>query len=78
MDKTHNTVLNLFQSDGKPKIIMAEMCKQEGINDCGLFAIAAATALAFGSKPARLQQSNMRQNLLKCIKDGIMTLFPIV
>ena len=56
---TQNTVLNLFETDDKPKIIMAKMCKQEGLNDCGLFAIAAATALACGLNPAELQQFSM-------------------
>ena len=36
---------------------MSKSIKQEGVNDCGIFAIAAATALAFGSAPVQLQQS---------------------
>ena len=33
---------------------MSKISKQ-GVNDCGVFAIAAATALAFGSVPVQLQ-----------------------
>ena len=36
---------------------MSKSIKQEGVNDCGIFAIAAAAALAFGSAPVQLQQS---------------------
>ena len=42
---TQNIILNIFQITGKPKLRMAEMCKQDGVNDCGLLAIATATAL---------------------------------
>ena len=44
---------------------MSEISKQEGVNDCGLFAIAVALALVFGSAPVQLQQSDMRGHLLK-------------
>ena len=57
---------------------MAKMCKQEGVNDCSLFANATATTLGCGLNPAELQQFNMRHHLLKCFKDGTMTPFPIV
>ena len=56
---------------------MSESSKQEGVNDCGIFAIAAATALAFGSAPVQLQQSGMRDHILKCFEDGTMIPFPI-
>ena len=64
-------ILSLFQIDGEPE--MAGMCKQGGASDCGLFAIATATALAFGSYSTQFQQGSMRQHLVKCFKDGVMT-----
>ena len=42
---TQKIIFNLFETNGKTKLQMAEMSKQ-GVNDCGVFAIAAATALA--------------------------------
>ena len=73
---TQNIILSLLETNGKPRITMAEMSKQEGMNDCGVFAIAAATALAFGLAPVQLQKSGMRGHLLKCFEDGAMTPFP--
>ena len=75
---TQKVVLNLFETSGEVTLKMAEMSKQEGMHDCGVFAIAAATALAFGVNPVQLRQSNMREHLLKCFEDGAMTLFPTV
>lgn len=72
---TESLILNLFQNDGSPKLEMARMHKQKGGNDCGLFAIAVATALAFGSNPFQFQQSGMREHLLKCFEDRVMTPF---
>ena len=41
-------IFQLFETEDKPKINMLQLCKQEGGSECGLFAIATATALAFG------------------------------
>ena len=76
--ETQNIIFNLFESNGQPKLTMSEISKQDGVNDCGVFAIAAATVLAFGSAPVQLQQSGMRQHLLKCFEDGSMTPFPTI
>jgi len=38
---------------------MAKMYKQEGVNDCGLFANAAAITLACDLNPAELHQFSM-------------------
>lgn len=53
------------------------MQKQRGWDDCGLFAIAVATAFAFGVDPAEVtfQQDAMRAHLVKRFEDGLMTLF---
>ena len=45
---TQKIILNLFETRGKTKLKVAEMSTQEGVNDCGVFAIAAATVVAFG------------------------------
>ena len=73
---SRNTIMNLFESSCVPVLTMAEMSKQEGVNDCGVFAIAAATALAFGSDPLQVQQSRMREHLLICFERGSISPFP--
>ena len=52
---TQKLILNLFETTGKVDLKMVEMSKQEGTQDCGIFAIAAATAITFGVNPVQLQ-----------------------
>lgn len=51
---------------------------QAGGSDCGLFAIAFATALALGKQPGqyRFDQTKMRQHLCKCLESRKIKLFP--
>ena len=60
-------------------IQVPDMQRQNGGNDCGLFAIAAATALCNGVDPASVivEQSKMRTHLIKTFKDLHLQLFPI-
>ena len=53
--------------------------KQVGSNDCGLFAIAIATALAYKTDPTYLifMQDEMRAHLADCIVQQKLTPFPI-
>ena len=53
--------------------------KQAGVNDCGLFAIAYATALCLGKSPGkyRFKQDLFRKNLLTCLEHQRFTMFPI-
>ncbi len=50
---------------------------QSGSYDCGLFAIAFATALAYGNPPGLflIDQEKMRLHLRKCIEDDQITPF---
>ena len=50
-----------------------------GSSGCGLFAIANATALAFGNSPGNFQyhQEKMRQHLWQCFEKREMALFPV-
>ncbi len=52
---------------------------QSGSYDCGLFAIAFATALVFNEQPGRFlfDQHLMRAHLLECFKHRRMTQFPV-
>jgi len=47
--------------------------------DCGLFAIAFATALAYGEQPGHclLDHNKMREHLLKPLQEGEMTPLPL-
>ena len=52
---------------------------QSGGYDCGLFAVAFATALVLGKNPGQFlfDQTAMRKHLWKCLKSGRMTMFPV-
>ena len=52
---------------------------QSGTYDCGLFAIAFATALVHNEHPGKFlfNQDSLRQHLMKCLQLGEMTMFPV-
>jgi len=56
-----------------------DVAMQSGSYDCGLFAIAFATALALGEKPElfSFEQSKMRTHLRQCLEKGEMEMFPV-
>lgn len=60
------------------KIIMKSVQQQITHVDCGVFAIAFATALAFGMDPSKLRfdVSKMRPHLVECLKLKKMSPFP--
>lgn len=51
---------------------------QNGSSDCGLYAIAFATAIAFGDDPGLclFDQEKMRQHLYHCLEAGRLDPFP--
>lgn len=59
-------IKNLF---GNGELHLVNTQKQEGVNDCGVFAIAVATGLLFGEDPSNLHfdQSSMRSHLLQLV-----------
>ena len=59
-------------------ISMVPVKKQLGESDCGFFAIANATAIAFGRDPSKEahQQSLMRNHVIPCFEQKKMVLFP--
>ena len=69
--------LNLFDIAKKPKLIYEPVQKQEGGDDCGVFSIAFATALAHNQDPVYVQfvQSTMCSHLLQCFEQQLLTLF---
>ena len=59
-----------------PSIKMMHCPKQKGAKDCGVYAIAIATGLAFGSKSAVLRQDKMRPHLVNCFNRQHLSPFP--
>ena len=55
-----------------------EVQQQSGENDCGVFAIAFALHVLLGDKleTVEFDQSQMKQHLLKCLKDRKFSPFP--
>lgn len=54
--------------------------QQEDAVDCGLFAIANATALIYGVDPrsVKFDQLRMREHLVQCFENGRMEMFPTI
>ena len=52
--------------------------QQQGVSDCGLFAVAYAMEVCAGSNPEHVQfdQCRMRNHLYDCLRHGAMTAFP--
>lgn len=63
---------------GVEEVCVVPVQKQQGYNDCGLFAIACAVHLAKKRNPemAYFFQSQMRPHLINCLSQGRMSLFP--
>ena len=69
----------LFRCGGiDPQIKMIQCRKQKGVKDCGIFAIAFATAIAHGLNPSRqnFNQQAMRAHLVDCFHNKLLTPFP--
>ena len=72
-------IVNLFQWNSTEVVVKFARCqKQKGGADCGLFAIAFATAIAFGKQPGKIKfvQEELRSHLVTCLNKGEMSLFP--
>ena len=72
---TLDTMKQLF---GDISVKVAGGPKQEGVTDCGLFAIATCVALANGQQPYNYLQSCMRSHLINCIENGKLVVFPSI
>ena len=77
--ETEKIIFNFFQWDATKMALKFAHCqKQVGGADCGLFAIAFATAIAFDKPPSKLKlvQQELRSHLVNCFNKGKMSLFP--
>ena len=72
-DQVRDLLANSFQ-----KLEYAPCQQQTNSSDCGVFAIAFATALVFGSNPQNLNFdiAKMRPHLVACLRAGQMSQFP--
>ena len=60
------------------KLAFMDAVKQTGDSDCGLYAIANATAICAAQHPTLLEydQQMMRKHLMQCLDNGFLTPFP--
>ena len=70
--------MSLFKKVGKFKFTFVKMQVQEGSSDCGLFAIAVVTNLAYGNDSVNVtfEQNKMRDHFLKNLESGSLWAFP--
>ena len=79
-EETEYVIANLFQcGPSKVAVKVAHSQKQKGSSDCGLFAIAFATAVAHGINPSKLKlkQEAMRPHLINCFNKRHISPFPL-
>lgn len=71
-------ISNIFQTSTSKELVPIQ--RQTGGRDCGVYAIAIATALAFNLDPSKIKfkQSAMRPHLIKCLEIGTVSPFPTV
>jgi len=71
-------ISNLYGPTVSPHLV--NISKQKGGADCEVYAIAIATTLALGLDPAEItfQQSILRENLVHCLENGKLSMFPIM
>ena len=76
--ESRRIVKAMFSLKSANNIHMVPVQKQQGVTDCGVFAIALMTSIAFNEDPSEVhyQQDNLRQHLLPCFVDQKMTPFP--
>ena len=76
------TVIARYLNATSPHILMkfVNISMQSGSTECGLYAIAVMTALAFGHDPALLvfDQNSLRMHLGECFEAGYIQMFPAV
>ena len=74
-------IASLLDCEGKKIYVkIMDVQFQKGGHDCGLFAIAFATALSNGVSPGKctFKQQEMRKHLYECLNKGELLMFPLV
>ena len=73
-DGTKRKVEKVFGSCVKFNLTIVQ--KQVGVTDCGLFAIAFATSLAFGSASVSFKEDSLYLHSQKCFEEKSIHPFP--
>ena len=78
--KTVDVINNIFVITDETKIDLKRLQIQDGSQDCGLFAIATATALLNSLDMSQITfcQKDLRRQLTTCFIDKLITPFPTV
>ena len=76
-EETKVLISNAFEAPSNQVVVIQ---RQTGGQDCGLYAIAVSTALAFGLNPGTLKfnQAAMRSHLVLCLESSTLSPFPVV
>ena len=69
----------VYSKDKKTSLLFKDIQMQDGSSDCGVFAIAFASAITYELDPGTFlfDQSKMWQHLLKCLQKSKMSMFPV-
>ena len=72
------TIFNPPQGSRSLRLEIVPVQQQDGVHDCGLFAIAYGTEECLGRRPepANFEQALMRQHLIKCLQKESFDPFP--
>ena len=77
--ETEDIICKLFKADHIPLTLQMMPCQQQtGGDDCGLFAIATITTLAFNHNPSTVTyaQTEMRKHVVECFEKHHISPFP--
>ena len=83
IDHETKSIVNFVFARSDIVFIQPQVNKQQGVTDCGLFAIAYATYLAFEKEIQRLsvhqfEQKQLRTHLVSCLEHKYLVAFPLV
>ena len=76
--QSRRLVKTMFSLKSADSICMVPVQKQQGGSDCGAFALATMTSIAFNENPSEInyRQDKLREHLLECFVGQKMTPFP--
>ena len=77
--ETEVIISKLLNSNTNIEVKIMTISRQTGSSECGLYAIAIATAIAFALDPASFvfRQEDMRAHIVECFEKGKMSHFPV-
>ena len=78
--ETQTVIAKYIRSQSKSvKIKVVNVARQEGNTDCGLYAVAMMTSIAYKEDPVTVvySQADLRIHLQQCFEQGFLEKFPI-